>query len=360
VEKEWQVNGYIKELQITSFTQHFKSINIGNLIHNRINVKGKLFKNLNSALEVRNRVFIDDAISSTSGYGRTLRNYNEWASLSVLWHKRNDVVAHSNIERLWMEYRQKKWNIRAGRQRINWGMTSTWNPNDIFNTYNFLDFDYEERPGSDAVKFQYLFSEISNLEVAVSSSGANQKPVAVARYLFNNAGYDIQFISGLYQDKYTLGFGWAGNILDIGYKGEAQAFMNVNDEGSCFNYSVELDYAFKNNWYTNVSVFHNGNGTAKPLNLTSKPFTGISPLKLMPTKWNIMVTGTKKFNPLFRGNLSLVYAPGTQLFFVLPSFKYRVTSNLDADLFLQSFFAKMDNRFSDYSHHIYLRLKYCF
>ena len=56
------------------------------------------------------------------------------------------------------DYRDNKINFRIGRQRINWGTTTIWNPNDIFNAYNFLDFDYEERPGMDGGKFQYIFN----------------------------------------------------------------------------------------------------------------------------------------------------------------------------------------------------------
>ena len=33
-------------------------------------------------------------------------------------------------------------------------MNLVWNPNDLFNAFSFVDFDYEERPGSDALRIQ--------------------------------------------------------------------------------------------------------------------------------------------------------------------------------------------------------------
>lgn len=34
-----------------------------------------------------------------------------------------------------------------------------WNPNDWFNTYNYFDFDYEERPGTDAIRVRVYFKD---------------------------------------------------------------------------------------------------------------------------------------------------------------------------------------------------------
>ncbi|AEV99621.1 hypothetical protein Niako_3297 [Niastella koreensis GR20-10] len=65
-------------------------------------------------------------------------------------------------------------------------------PNDIFNTYNFLNFDYEERPGADAAKFQYLFNDLSNVEVAFSIQ-KNNKYISAVRYFINKWGYTCRY-----------------------------------------------------------------------------------------------------------------------------------------------------------------------
>jgi len=49
-------------------------------------------------------------------------------------------------DRFWLDYHQQGLDLRLGRQRINWGQTFVWNANDVFNSYSFFDFDYEERP----------------------------------------------------------------------------------------------------------------------------------------------------------------------------------------------------------------------
>lgn len=360
LKKKWTLNGYIKNLQSLSFDKHFDHLLAGDLIHNRINVKWKPIDEITAAIEWRNRFFWGDEVKNTPGFTRLLRNGHEWLNLSVVWISKSNFVLQSNIERLWMEVRKPHWNVRLGRQRINWGITTTWNPNDIFNTYSFLDFDYEERPGSDALKFQYLFKDFSNIEIAISPMGNSNKSITAVRYFINKWGYDFQMIAGLYQNTFTTGLGWAGNLGNIGYKGEGQAFIHKKDSGTYFNYSLEFNHAFKKGWYISASVLHNTRGISKPVDDWSKIDFRISPKNLMPAAWSIITAGSKEITPLFSGNISLVYSPGINLFILYPSLKYNIAANVDVDLIWQSFFLELQHRFEATNHRAFLRVKWNF
>jgi hypothetical protein len=258
-----------------------------------------------------------------------------------------------------MEYRRSKWNLRIGRQRVNWGMTNTWNPNDIFNTYNFLDFDFEERPGCDALKVQYMTGDMSHIEVAVASSGKN-KTIAAAKYFFNKKGYDLQLISGLYQNSVTGGFGWAGNIGDLGFKGEAQFYLNEKDSLNFFNMTTELNYVFKNGWYVNSGVLYNHKGFSSSLSDWSDISIKISPSNLMPAKWSMLLSTSKEFTPIFSGSMAMVYSPGLNMMILFPSFKYNLYPDLDIDIVWQSFFAELDEKFQGVMHTGFIRFKWSF
>lgn len=358
--RKWELNGYIKEMESFNVDKNFRNLTSYNLLHNRLNVKWKPHKSFTGAIEIRNRIFWGDGVSNTPGFSSSLRNENEWMNLSALWVSRNNFAAHSNVERCWAEFRQTKWNVRVGRQRINWGITSTWNPNDIFNTYNFLDFDYEERPGADAAKLQYIFDDLSSVEIAVNPAGNINKSITAARYFINKWGYDLQILAGMYQNKFTAGFGWAGSLGNIGYKGEGQAFIEEKDSANSFNYSLELSYVFKKGWYVSGSVLHNTSGIAEPVTNWSKINFRLSPINLMPARWSFITTTSKEFTPLFSGNLNLVYSPQVNLFIVYPSFKYNLLTNLDADLIYQAFFLELQNRFQVTSHNVFIRVKWSF
>lgn len=356
--KKLSLNGYIKDIQSMNFDKSFKELVAGNLIHNRLNIKWKPTERLTTAIELRNRLFWGEEIKYISDLRSGLRNEIENINLQKVWIQQPGLLLHTNIERLYIDYHAAKWNARIGRQRINWGVTTNWNPNDIFNSFNFLDFDYEERPGMDGGKFQYLFSDQFNIEMAYANTGKKNGNVAAVKYALNKWKYDMQLITGLYKDHFTAGAGWAGNIKEAGFKGEAIYFLKHKDSASHFNMALEWDYLFKNGWYINTGFLFNNRGISKTVINSDSINLRLSPENLMPTKWNLMVSTAREINPLLSANLGVLFAPGTKLLLLLPSITYNLATNLDINFIWQSYFASLNSKFQAISHHCYLRLKW--
>lgn len=356
-----QCNGYIKDLHSFTFDKDFSEALTGNLIHNRFNLKYRPFKGFTAALEMRNRLFWGEEVANTPQYVQGLKYPGESEDLSITWFELDNMLLYSNIDRLWAEYDAGKWSVRAGRQRINWGIGTLWNPNDIFNTFNFLDFDYEERPASDAVKAQYLFDNMSHMELAVARTGdSNRHTIAAVRYFTNVQNYDLQWLAGVYLSQPTLGAGWAGSIGDAGFKGEAQYFFKKDTMLGQLNLMLEADYVFSKGWYVNGGALFNSDGSDKPFSQTNLSDFRLTPRNPMPTKWNLYAGFAKEVTPLFSVNLSTVYAPGTNLLLVLPALQYNLATNLDVHLIGQSFFAEQTAGFEGMMHRVYLRLKWSF
>lgn len=351
-----EVNGYIKEMGSFSYAGNYMSTN---LLHNRLNIKWNPHRSVTGSAEVRSRLYWGDLVS-TPDFNGSLKNDNEWLNLSAIWAGSSNLVFQSNIERLGIEFRQRKWNIHLGRQRVNWGLTTAWNPNDIFNNYNFLDFDYEERPYTDAVKVAYNINDSSGIDVAVNPYGDLRKSIAAARYSIDKRGYHLQMIAGVYRNKLTAGFGWAGKLGSIEYKGEGQAFIGEKDSANRFNYSLELSYRSIKGWYFSSSLLHNTSGLSEPVNNAAKINFRVTPVNLMPARWNIIAITSKQFTPAFSSSVRLLYSPRVNLFIVYPSLNYHLFSSLDADLIYQSFFLEQQKKLQVTSHNIYVRLKWKF
>lgn len=361
VKKEsWKIKGYIKELPYISFDKNFSNVYATNIIHNRFNVKWTPNTKLSGAAEFRTRFFWGDDVGATPNFSEQLRNRNEQVDASITWFETENAAMITNIERFWLEYKTAKVAVRAGRQRINWGIATTWNPNDIFNAYNFLDFDYEERPGSDAVKVQYFINDLSNVDMAVSPSFSNSTTVAAARYFFNRNNYDFQFNAGWYHDAFTLGAGWAGSMDEVGFKGEMQYFASGDQSSSQFNAVMEWDYMFSKGWYLNGSFLWNNQGLTEPVDDWTTVSFNLSPRNLMPTAYNVLMSTTKEITPLFSANLGVVYTPGTNIMIVLPSFQYNLSDRWDLNIVWQSFYAEMNNSFQAVTYRIFLRAKWSF
>lgn len=331
-----ELGGYIRNLHSLEF-QPGKAARWNSILHNRLNARWKINENQAVIAEIRNRIFLGEDLRTAEGLADGIRNPNEYFNLQHLWLNNRDVLFHSNTERLYYDYQGSKVTFRAGRQRINWGMATTWNPNDLFNSYNFLDVDYEERPGSDGLRLGYKIHGDLNAELAYAHTGEARGSIAAVKVFYNRWNYDVQVISGLYKDRLTLGLGWAGNIGDAGFKGEAQYFEL---DGGRFTLSVEGDYMFKNGWYVNLGVLLNDRGANSGITGPELLAAPVTPENLMPVKWTLITTVAREFNPLVSVKSSLVYSPGTNLLIFYPGLKYSITSDVDLNVEWQSFFGK--------------------
>ena len=355
--KQWDFSGYIKELVWLTIDKSFQNAYVTNLVHNRINLKWNPSQKISGRLELRNRFYWGDDVKMLPNFNEQLRNRNEFIDASTTWWHRSTTISHSNIERLWLEYRSSKWKIRAGRQRINWGISNTWNPNDLFNTFNFLNFDYTEKPGNDAVKFQYSVSELSNIEIA--SARTSYHSISAIKYFTNYRKYDLQAIAGIYQNTFTAGMGWAGSVSDLGFKGEAQFYTHRKDSVSNVIATTEVDYIFKSGWYLSSAILYNEKGLHAPLGQEMIVVFEVSPRNLMPARWSILLTSSKDFTPRFNGSMDVVYSPRVNMLILFPSLRYNLKPNLDLDFVWQSFFAERKT-FQALTHSAFLRLKWSF
>jgi hypothetical protein len=349
--------GYLKEMGQFILPNDPIPFQYTNLVHNRLNLKYKPQGSFSAGVEIRNRYFLGDAVENDPNFTKNLMNPQDLVNMNVVWYQSNSAVLHTNVERLWAEYKIRKLTVRAGRQRINWGMANIWNPNDIFNSYNVLDFDYEERPGADAVKMQYQINDLSGVEAAIANGPFGSATVA-AKYSLNRDEYDWQFLAGTYARRFTAGLGWSGNLGKAGFKGETQ--MYYKQDSFVVNVSAEVDYITEKGWYFNAGFLYNQQGIYSDIDDWNDFKFSNTPDNLMPTRWNVLAGSSKAFTPLFTGNLMVIYAPGTNMLILFPSMSYNLLTNLDLDMFWQSFFAQTGHGFNGIVHSGYLRVKWSF
>src|SRR5512133_570166 len=125
------------------------------MLHNRINLKAFAGQKITFGLEARNRFITGDIIRVDPLYSASITSDPGWADLSWNFLNERSFIFNTTVDRAWVDFTSGRLQVRAGRQRINWSQSLIWNPNDIFNTYSFFDFDYIERSGSDALRVIY-------------------------------------------------------------------------------------------------------------------------------------------------------------------------------------------------------------
>ncbi|QYA26453.1 hypothetical protein G3I01_13400 [Gramella sp. MT6] len=360
-EEKLFLNGYIKNLQEFSFVDRLEQLQWTTFLHNRLNFKYIPSNSITARLEVRNRVIYGNNVKNIPGFSDYISQDNGIVDLSwnIIYNK--DLLFNSTIDRALINYTKGDWDITVGRQRVNWGMNLVWNPNDIFNTYNYLDFDYEERPGSDAIRIQYFTGDFSKIEVAAKKGKSADDKIIAAMYKFNKASYDIQLITGVYKKDWVIGAGWAGNLKETGFKGEISYFVPYEsyvDSENVLSGSLSVDYGFPGGLYLHGSVLYNSNAEDSTANLGDLVFTSLTAKNLMPFKYSGFLQIANEFTPIFRWSFSSIYSPTNYSVIIIPSLDYSIAMNWDLNFTGQSFF-----EFEDYQtlgNILFVRLRWSF
>ena len=148
-QKPYSLSGYVKYMAQGGFPQSGSSA-WDHLIHQRFNFEYRWADAFSFNAGMRNRLLWGDSLEIPF-YDEFIEADPGYFDLSWNWLNEDNVLGNTTFDRLHLDWQANSWQVRAGRQRINWGMATLWNPNDLFNVYSIFDFDYEERPGTDAV-----------------------------------------------------------------------------------------------------------------------------------------------------------------------------------------------------------------
>ncbi|MEN8202799.1 MAG: hypothetical protein ABFS28_09410 [Bacteroidota bacterium] len=306
---------------------------------------------LTASIQIRSRIITGNTIRKIPGYTEVLKADPGFVDMTFLSSgdlgDSSGYALASTIDRLWLQFTFGNLEIKAGRQRINWGQTIVWNPNDIFNSYSYFEVDYPERPGSDALRIQYYTGSASAIELAAKIDSANLV-TAAGYFRFNTLGYDIQLIGGLYQaEDLMLGAGWSGNLGPTAFRGELSYFRdldNFSDTTAYLMASTGFDYTFSNSLWIQVEALYSA--FAKEMDLYSflQFYGGNLDVKSLGfTDWAFFSSLSFPFTPLFTGSFAGIWYPDWKGLYLGPSFDLSLNNNMELSLILQHFTAEFDN-----------------
>ncbi len=354
---KFEIKGYVKEMvSLGRFKSDlFSADSLDNLIHNRLNFAWYPNENWTAKLEIRTRLINGDTYQNVPGYEKLIDNNNDYFDLSWIPVSSNKTLLHTMVDRVFVQYNKNDWEVTLGRQRLNWGVNLAWNPNDLFNSYNFVDFDYEERQGSDAFRVRKYTGYASEVEFAIKAADSFEELTGAFKYQINKWNYDIQFIGGVMKNNLAIGTGWAGNIKGLGFKGEFTYLNEFASTNSGAIGSISLDYLFPNSFYLNGSAMYSSYGAANP----SSGFVGsnvnLDIRNLSPYNWSTFLQLAYPIHPLLNAGFSTMLFPSDGSTLLIPSLTYSIVENLDLDLISQMYFGDL----YDYNS-VFLRIKFSY
>ncbi|RLD41788.1 MAG: hypothetical protein DRI89_08890 [Bacteroidetes bacterium] len=397
-DKKLEMTGFLEYLNNTWIPQGEIYNTIGmtdwqnqSSIYNRFNVWWTPHKNLVFYAGMRNNFTYGPLVAnyndlfSLAGmdYNKLITYDNGYLDLTFIIADGKSYILYTNFDRLSMQWTLDKFELTVGRQRINWGVNMIWNPNDIFNAYNYFDFNYIERLGSDAIKMELYTGDFSSVQIAGKLSYVQSlndsmqineelKLTTAAMYKFNKWNYDFQVFGGYMLTDFTAGLGWAGDIAGAGFTGEVSWFLdqeNFADTNGVLVASIAVNYTFKNSIFINFSGIYNSAGASGPANANIGGFLGsassifatnLNAKNLTRSKFDIFGQISYPVTPLINLSLASIYNPYDKSVYVGPSVTFSLTDNISLLLNGQLFWGEELTEFGDIGQMVFLDLKWSF
>lgn len=372
------VYGYAKYLFGTTKYPLYNERFNDHLIHARLNTRWYPFSSLTAALEFRFRAYYGESVEKIPNFLDQIKSHHEFADLdAVLWDK-GKTLGYLETDRLWLDWVKDNFEVTVGRQRIAWGTSWVWNPTDLFNPQSPLDFDYEELPGTDALRFQYYTGPVTKVEAAVRPAKTIDRVIAAGLISLNKWDYDFNIIGGIKNNRWVLGGGWSGDILDAGFRGEftvtqkpgiIQKYKNLtvlipvykpisSFKDPVFSFVLSGDYTFPSSFYIHTEVMYYNAGKTEYTGLYQQEALDLG--MLSPSRWSVYQEFSYDITPLLRGSLFGILNPDDKSYVIVPSASYSVITNLDLYVIALLFSGNTYTQYGDYGSSLYVRVKYSF
>lgn len=312
-------------------------------LHQRTNLKWRSADRAWTVrLEARTRVFFGSQVEQTAGFFEGLSaDAGVWDGSWNWWEAADERgVGNTLIDRALVSYRRNRLRVDLGRQRINWGRHAVWNPNDVFNAYNFFDFDYAERPGTDALRVRWSVGEngMNEVDVAARPGTPERAPLVAGLFRWNVRGVDGQILSAYLEDTYAVGGAFSAGWGPLSLKAEATHFGAAAAWGDSAIWSgtVGLDATWGKGAFAQLAVLRTpGLGGSALLGLSAGGQTTQQPWSLLPFTRTYMTQLTLPVTERLRMGGALLWAPNDDVLIAMPSVVFDAARNLTASLIVQ-------------------------
>ncbi|GIW40906.1 MAG: hypothetical protein KatS3mg076_1483 [Candidatus Binatia bacterium] len=125
------------------------------------------------------------------------------------------------LYRAYLRYRDDRWDVVAGRQRIAWGVGRLWRPLDRLAFVPPLAIEADQSPGVDGISVRFAFTGFTSLEaVAVPEATLLDSAYALRlRGFFRDTDYAL--VGGIFREAPAGGIEVARNLGDVAVRAEA-------------------------------------------------------------------------------------------------------------------------------------------
>jgi len=271
-------------------------------------------------------------------------------------------VGHTQLDRLLAQLRFGQAELTIGRQRINWGMDLTWNPNDIFNTFSYLNLEYPERPGTDAVNLKFYTGSLSFVEAVFQPQKDIDSSAYGFRYKATKGSTDLQLIFTNMATHYVAGGGFTAGLGQVALRSEFSYFhSHVSEQKNGVVGTLSTDRPFANSGFFQFGMLFNSFGSSN----VNSPFSFIepqvqNPMTLSRGKINVMAAISGTIQTLFTPSLAILANPRDGSAVIIPSISYSASNDLTLGLTTMLLTGKHSSEYPNTGQLAYLKMQWNF
>lgn len=350
---DFTFHGYYKNLGIyytdpTTNTGYIKDFN-----RLRLKMEGRFNENWSTTVHYELRAYPNIGFIPVQG-AVTQDNYLD---LNWIMSSTPDYTIAHGFDRAYVTYSTGQLDVTAGRQRIAWGTGRAWNPTDLFNPFNPLEIDKEEKTGTDAVSAIYSLSDVTRTSLVynVRNTWASSSVAIKHQTTINDIDYSV--MAAKVKEDTVFGFDFAGALEEIGVHGEATYTQSKNFP-NYLRYVIGADRTFSNNFTIMGEYYFNGTGSQNPLQYN---YARLLSGEVTNLAQNYLMLGTNaEITPLIMLNTSWIKNLDDGSYSLGPRMSYSYAENITISGGLYIFGGVKGTEYGSYPAMYYMQLGYYF
>jgi len=171
--------------------------------------------------------------------------------------KRGNLRWEQGLYRSYVTYKKEDWEVSFGRRQVSWGLGKFWAPTDLFNPFDPLSLEKDERRVKDNLRIAYFTPGQELLEGVYVPARSYENSSFGLRLSRPFAEKEIGLILGELKKSEVAGLHFLTNIGKSALRIE-HTFNHY--ETDFFKTTVNIDYTFSNSLYLMGEYYYNGQG----------------------------------------------------------------------------------------------------
>jgi len=353
------LSGYYKNLLINSNTMAFfppSESYLVDLNRLRLKVDGQVGEKFSFNLQYDNEAYLG-SYTDTNEFGFAVKNRQPDTSIDLQdnYYDQNNVFARQRVYRAYVDVALPAVDLRIGRQRIAWGTAMMWNPMDILNPFNPIQLERLEREGIDAALLDWDYSALSRVSLVYAKKQSGDS--SAVRWRSNLLGFDLSLMAGRFLENTVFGFDFAGQVGDIGVRGEMTQ-TDPDNERRFTHAVVGADYTFSNSLSFNLEFYFNSQGSTRSKAYQFNRLLSGDMLSL--ARHYMGFYSSYDVTPLLQASYFLIVNLDDNSTFFSPNLVYSVTDNIEGSAGVQTFNGDTGSEFGTFENVYFVQLQWFF